>query len=228
MKVQGTAALVTGANRGIGKQLVRALLNAGAKKVYACARNPDSLVETVAYDDKRVIPLALDITSLEEILRAAATAVDVRLLINNAAILEMGDAMHVSSEAMRNQMNVNFHGLFDMCQAFAGVISQNDGGAIVNVLSDIALQNSPAMAAYSASKAAALSLTKSFRSALRYMQIDVSAVFPGPVDTDMLAHLAIPKSSPEDVAREIISALIADVENIFPDKQSQKWARQAV
>lgn len=228
MKVQGAVALVTGANRGIGQQLVRALLNAGAKKVYAAARNPGSLAETVAYDSARVIPLALDITSPDEIRRAAAAAFDVRLLINNAGVLEMGDALHVASAAMRNHMNVNFHGIFDMCQAFTEIISQNEGGAIVNVLSDIALQNVPAMAAYSASKAAALSLTKSFRSALRSRQITVHAVFSGPVDTDMLADIAIPKASPEDVAREIISGVVDDVDNIFPDMQSKKWAKQVV
>lgn len=228
MQVQGTVALVTGANRGIGRQLVRALLNAGAKKVYAGARISGSLAETVAYDGERVVPLVLDTTSPDEILRAATTAFDVRLLINNAAILEMGDALHVSSAAMRHHMDVNFHGVFDMCQAFADVIGQNQGGAIVNVLSDIALQNVPAMAAYSASKAAALSLTQSFRSVLRSRQIAVHAVFPGPVDTDMLAHLAILKSRPGEIAREIISGLCADIENIFPDVQSQKWALQAL
>lgn len=226
MKVLGTVALVTGANRGIGQQLVRALLNAGAKKVYAGARTLDSIAATLAFDPQRVIPIELDITSTDDIIACCKVASDVRLLVNNAAILEMGGAMTVARSTMRNHMDVNFHGTFDMCQAFANVMFQNGGGAIINVLSDIALHNAPAIAAYSASKAAALSLTKSLRSDLRSLQIDVHAVFPGPVDTDMLAHLAIPKASAEEVAREIVAGLIAGHEDIFPDKQSQRWIHQ--
>lgn len=223
MKVQGTVALVTGANRGIGQQLVRALLNAGALKVYAGARSVASLAPTVAYDPARVVPIELDVTLQQHINRAASAATDVRLLINNAAVLEMGGAMDVSGLTMRNHMNVNFHGMFDMCQAFAGVIRQNEGGAIVNVLSLIALHNAPAMAAYSASKAAALSLTRSLRIALRPERIAVHAVFPGPVNTDMLAHLDMPKANPDDVARQIVESLVANHEDIFPDSESKRW-----
>jgi len=216
MKIHGVTALVTGANRGIGQQLVMALLQAGAAKVYAAARNMSSLDVTVAFNPGRVVPLMLDVTSPAQIETTMATASDVRLLINNAAVLEFGDARALSPAVLRTHFEVNVHGLFGMSQAFAQMMRDKGEGAVVNILSDIALTNAPGAAAYSASKAAAWSLTQSLRAALQRYGIAVHAAFPGPVDTDMLAMLNIPKSSAIQVAKAIVSKVQADELDIFP------------
>ena len=224
MDVQNTTALVTGANRGLGHALVRALLVAGARRVYATARVPYTLEATRALDPARVVPLALDVTSRGQIEQAAAAAPDARLVINNAATLDFAGPLALSATALRHHMEVNFHGLVEVSQRFGTVNAAQGGGALVNILSLVALRNAPAMAAYAASKAAAWAMTQSLRAELQQRDVAVHAVFPGPVDTDMLRSMTIAKSSPEAVAVEIVAGLQGGRPNIFPDPLSRSWA----
>ena len=224
MKIKDCTALVTGANRGIGRALVIALLEAGARKVYATAREPKKLPRLQGPQAERVAPLALDVTKPEDVEAAARAAQDVTLLINNAGVLEFGDATQASSTSMRNVFEANVLGVLEMARSFAPVIEANGGGAIANVLSVVALASMPGIAAYSASKAAAWSLTQSQRATLAKKGIALHAIFPGPIDTDMAADFPIQKTSPEDCARAIVAALDAGAAEIFPDPMARQIA----
>lgn len=220
MKVGNATALVTGANRGIGRALVGALLAAGAPKIYATARDTTTLAETVALDPKRVVPLKVDVTDRAGVAALAAQAQDVTLLVNNAGVLDFGGILDAPYAAIERNLATNFHGKLNMARAFAPVIESNGGGAIVNVLTLVALASMPGLAVYNASKAAAWSMTQSLRASLAGKGIEVFGVFPGAVDTDMLAGVDMPKTSPADVARAVVEGVAAGREDIFPDPMS--------
>jgi NAD(P)-dependent dehydrogenase (short-subunit alcohol dehydrogenase family) len=220
MKIQNATALVTGANRGIGYAFVNALLQAGARKVYATARDINSLKAVADLDANRVIPLQIDVTDQNLVNALAITAPDVTLLINNAGIFTFGNILDVPTEAIASQFNTNFYGSLNMARAFVPVIEQNNGGAIVNILSVVALASMPGVAAYNASKAAAWSMTQSLRASVAEKGIAVHAVFPGPVDTAMAAEIEFDKTSPADVVAAVLSGIEAEQEDIFPDSMS--------
>jgi NAD(P)-dependent dehydrogenase (short-subunit alcohol dehydrogenase family) len=222
MQIQNATALVTGANRGIGYAFVNALLQTGAKKVYATARNIDSLKDVTALDASRVIPLQLDVTDPNLVNVLPAQSPDVNLLINNAGVLAFGSILDVPMETIASQFNTNFYGSLNMARALVPVIEQNNGGAIVNLLSVVSLASMPAVAAYNASKAAAWSMTQSLRASVAPKGIAVHAVFPGPVDTDMAAEFKFDKTSPADVAVTVLAEIEAGQEDIFPDPMSNQ------
>jgi NAD(P)-dependent dehydrogenase (short-subunit alcohol dehydrogenase family) len=225
MKIQNAnaIALVTGANRGIGYAFVNALLQAGAKKVYATARNIDSLKDVTSLDTSRVVPLQLDVTDPNLANALPAQSPDVNLLINNAGAFTFGSILDVPTEAIANQFNTNLYGSLNMARALVPVIEQNNGGAIVNVLSVVSLASMPAVAAYNASKAAAWSMTQSLRASVAEKGISVHAVFPGPVDTAMAAEFDFDKTSPADVAAAVLVGIEAGEEDIFPDPMSTQF-----
>lgn len=222
MQIANSVALVTGANRGIGRAFIPALLEAGARRVYATARDPDSLTEVVALDPERVGALRLDVTQPAQLSAAAATAADVDLLINNAGFQFMGDMLDSSIDLMRNVMEVNYFGVLCTIRAFAPLIEQNGGGAVVNVLSSASLASIPKMAGYAASKAAAHSLTQAMRPILAARHISTHAVYPGPVDTDMTRDAQVDKASPESVVREVLAGVETGDEDIFPDPMAKE------
>lgn len=220
MLVKDTTALVTGANRGIGKALVAALLERGAARVYAAARNAETLGAVVALDPARVVALPLDVTDRAQIETLAVRAPDVRLLVNNAGVLDFGSPFDVSLEALERNLAVNYYAPLLTARALAPVIERNGGGAVVNLLTIVALASMPALAGYNASKAASWSMTQSLRGALAARGIAVHAVFPGPVDTDMAAAIPLDKTSPADVAKAILDGVEAGRDDIFPDPMS--------
>ena len=223
MIIRNATALVTGANRGIGRALVHALVLGGAKKVYATARNLDSLSETVSFDRTHIVPLQLDVTDHAAVSALPAQAGDVTLLVNNAGVLDFGGILDAPLEAARRNLDVNFFGTLVMARAFAPVIEANGGGGIVNILTLVALASMPGLAVYNASKAAALSMTQSLRASLSGKRIDVVNVFPGAVDTDMIAAITIPKANPADVASAVVAGIVAGHEDIFPDAMSAQY-----
>ncbi|MGL4619461.1 MAG: SDR family NAD(P)-dependent oxidoreductase, partial [Chroococcidiopsis sp.] len=167
MKIQESVVLVTGANRGIGAAYVEALINAGARRVYAAARSLDSLKDVVAIAPDRIIPIALDVTNLDQVKAAAQTAQDVTILINNAGVLGTGGLFTATSvETAQWEMNTNYFGTLSMTRAFAPILKQNGGGAMVNMLSIVSVVNAPVFGSYSASKAALYSLTQDVRAEL--------------------------------------------------------------
>jgi len=222
--LSGKTALVTGANRGIGEAIVDALIAAGVKKVYAAARNISTLDTLAARHGSRVTPLQLDVTNGAQIAAAAATALDVDLLVNNAGVVGFFGGAFTDPkwiEGGRQEMDVNFFGTFAVTQAFAPVLAKNGGGAIVNLNSVVSFVSFPILASYSASKAATHSLTQVARAMLRGQNTQVFGVYPGPIDTRMAEGLPVEKASPADAARAIVAGVIAGDEEIFPDTMSQ-------
>jgi NAD(P)-dependent dehydrogenase (short-subunit alcohol dehydrogenase family) len=223
-KIEGTVALVTGANRGIGRALREALLARGVKKVYAAARNPDTLA---ALHDERIVPLRLDVTDAEQIRAAAEAAADVELVFNNAGVvLGSGIADSTVLEQARGEMEVNYFGPLQLLHRLAPTLARNGGGAVINIGSAGGLTNIPFFPTYSASKAALHSLTQAARILLGPQGTSVFGVYPGPVDTDMTRDLALPKSAPRDVAIAILDGVEAGQEDIFPDPFSVDFGRQ--
>jgi NAD(P)-dependent dehydrogenase (short-subunit alcohol dehydrogenase family) len=222
MKLQSTTALVTGANRGIGRAFVEALLNAGVQKVYAAARDRNSLEAIVALDPARVVALQVDVTDDNLVSHLSEQAPDVNLLINNAGVLSFGSILETPIETIHQQFDINFYGTLNMARAFVPVLEQNGGGAIVNVLTLVALASMPGLAAYNASKAAAWSMTQSLRASVVDKNIEVYGVFPGAVDTDMLAGVDMAKTSPADIATAVLQGITTQQEDIFPDAMSSQ------
>ena len=215
METKDRAVLVTGANRGIGRALIDEALNRGAKRVYAGTRQPFS------HSDARVTPLILDVTNIEQIQRAVAAVGSLDTLINNAGVTLFDDLS--DRAAIERLLAVNLFGTYSMSQAFLPSLARSRG-AIVNVLSMAGLAAVPFSPAYSISKAAAFSLTQSLRALWAARGVKVHAVLAGPVDTDMSRDLAIPKASPESVARAIFDGVENGDEDIFPDVMSESIA----
>jgi NAD(P)-dependent dehydrogenase (short-subunit alcohol dehydrogenase family) len=215
MTIADKAVLVTGANRGIGQALVEEALSRGARRVYAGTRQP------LAHPDERVTPLRLDVTNPGQI-QAAAESVDaLDVLVNNAGIWLYDD---LSDRVMLEQhLAVNFFGPWGVTQAFLPLLTRSRG-AIVNNVSLMALAALPLTPAYSASKAAAFSLTQSLRALLASQGVRVHAVLTGPVDTDMTRGFDIPKAAPESVAQAILDGVEQGEEDIFPDPVSASMA----
>jgi NAD(P)-dependent dehydrogenase (short-subunit alcohol dehydrogenase family) len=222
MKIDNATALITGANRGIGRALVEALLDGGARRIYAAARNPESLAGVTGLDQKRVFPVKADVTDRAAIAALPKVAADVTLLVNNAGILDFGDILDTPLDTIDRQFATNFYGQLLMARSFAPVIERNGGGAIVNLLTVVALASMPGIAAYNAAKAAAWSMTQSLRASLAPRGIAVHSVFPGPVDTEMAAAIPIAKTAANEVASAIVAGIKAGEEDIFPDPMAAK------
>jgi NAD(P)-dependent dehydrogenase (short-subunit alcohol dehydrogenase family) len=221
MQIKNSVALVTGANRGIGRAFVEALLERGSSRIYAAGRDLASLDAVVRLDPKRVRGLKLDVTSAEDARAAAAQAKDLTLLINNAGVLALGSLTDIPVDAVRDTMETNFFGLLNVTTAFVPVLERNNG-SVVNILTLLSLASMPGVAAYNASKAAGWSLTQSFRADLAKRGIRVHAVFPGAVDTEMARSFEIPKPPAIDVARTTLAGVDANEEDIYPDAMSQQ------
>lgn len=206
----GVTALVTGSNRGLGRELVAALLRRGAARVYAASRTGDD-----CWQDPRVVALPLDITDGAQVSRAARRARDLTLLVNNAGVNARSSLLGAPDLAgARAEMETNYFGTLAMCRAFAPVLAGNGGGAIVNVLSLAANRSIPPMGSLCASKAAALRLTECVRAELAAQRTFVAAFLPGALDTDMTQGQDIPKARPADAAAALLDGLLEGIEDI--------------
>lgn len=224
MHIKDSVALVTGANRGVGHAYVQALLQRGARKVYAAARDTGSLAATVALDPTRVVALKLDITDAKDIAAAAATARDVTLLINNAGVLSFGGALDVSHDAINRDIAVNFVGLTDMTRAFTPVLEANGGGVVANMLTLLSFLSAPGFSAYNASKAAAWSMAMSLRPYLAQKNIAVLNAFPAGIDTDMLAGVDAAKDQPAVVVKDVLDGVEAGQQDVYPGSAAGVYA----
>lgn len=219
MKLQDKVLFVTGANRGIGKALVQAALALNVKKVYATARNLDDLPD---FADARVVPVRLDITDSAKVTAAAALATDTQVLFNNAGALEFSGVVEGNFEYLRRDMEVNYFGTLQVTRAFTPIIAANGGGAIASISSIVGLASMAALGGYSASKAALFSAIQGMRAELKAKNISVFGIFPGPIDTDMARDMDMPKTSASETATNIVAAIEAGTEDIFPDAMSSQ------
>jgi len=214
MKIENAVALVTGANRGIGLAFTRELLARGARKVYAGARDPATVITQPG-----VQPLRLDVTQAGDVAAAAKQASDVTLVINNAGIAQVGGFLAEDSEdAARRIFETNFFAMLRMSKAFAPVLGANGGGGLLNVLSVVSWVNSGALAAYSASKSAAWSLTNALRHELAAQQTQVLALHMGFVDTDLTRGFDAPKSTPEQIVKRALDGLESGLDEVLADE----------
>ncbi len=216
MQIEGAVALVTGANRGLGKAFARALVERGARTVYAGARSPEDVT------DPDVTPIRLDITSAEQVADAVRRCADVTLLINNAVEGRQSPLIGAGSlEAARAQMETNYFGTLAMCQAFAPVLARNGGGALVNMLSIVSFFNRPSIGSFCATKAALWSMTNGIRIELRSQGTLVVGVHAGFIDTRQAIGFHGPKHDPADVAALVLDAIEAGREEVLADDRTR-------
>jgi NAD(P)-dependent dehydrogenase (short-subunit alcohol dehydrogenase family) len=210
-----TTALVTGANRGIGRHLAQELLARGAT-VYAGARRPDTV------DLPGAEALALDITDPASVAAAVAATGDVTLLVNNAGIDSRVDLLDGDWAAIEGEMATNCYGTLAMTRAFVPQIEANGGGSVLNVLSALSWVAFPGTGAYCAAKSASWAMTNALRVQLAPRGIRVAGLHVGYVDTDMTAGLSVPKSDPADVARTAVDGIAAGAHEILADDVSRQ------
>ncbi|WNG55107.1 SDR family oxidoreductase [Archangium gephyra] len=216
MQIKNAVALVTGANRGLGLAFAQVLLERGARKVYAAAREPSTI------SLPGVVPVRLDVTRPEQVEAIAREARDVTLLINNAGILKRTTLLaNEAQAAARAELETNYLGPLATSSAFAPILASHGGGAIVNVLSVLSWLSFPGTSTYSASKAAAWALTNGLRNELRGQKTQVLGLHVGYMDTDMTHGVNAPKSSPIEVVRLTLDALEAGREEILADEVSR-------
>ncbi len=226
MKLENKTIFVTGANRGIGKAIVVALLKSPVKKIYASARNITDLHQ---FNDPRVVPIRLDITDQEQIQQAVQQAQDVDVLINNAGVLAFAGIVSGEFNLLERDMAVNYFGTLNMIRSFTPLLEKNGDAAIANILSIVSLASMAGIGGYCASKAALFSATQAMRTELKAKNISVHGVFPGPIDTDMAKDIDMPKTSAQVTAENIVAGIAAGQEYIFPDPMSSQigelWAK---
>jgi NAD(P)-dependent dehydrogenase (short-subunit alcohol dehydrogenase family) len=217
MKIENAVVLFTGANRGIGLAFARELLARGARKVYAAARDPATVTLPGVH------ALRLDVTQPDAIAAAAQQASDVTLVINNAGIAQPGGFLAPDSDDVaRRIFETNFFGVLNVSKAFAPVLKANGGGALLNVLSVAAWVNGGELAAYSASKSAAWSLTNALRHELAAQQTQVLGLHMAYVDTDLTRGFDVQKSSAEDIVQRALDGLEAGADEVLADALTQQ------
>jgi short-subunit dehydrogenase len=211
MNIENAIVLVTGANRGIGHAYVTELLARGAAKIYVAARDTAALRELLLAGGPRLVPLPLDVTDPDQVAAAAKVASDVTLLINNAGYAAFDGAISAPAiDLARREMEVNYFGPLALSRAFAPILAKN-GGAIVNMLSMLSLVTLPMAGTYSASKAAALALTRSLRAELAAQATQVVGVLAVQTDTAMGATMPEPRMTPQEVVGDALDAVQAGV-----------------
>ncbi len=216
MRIEGSVALVTGADRGLGQVFARELVARGMARVYGAARHPERVTEP------GVKSVALDITDAERVTQVASECADVDLLVNNAGVMKASTFIGAPSlDAARLEMETNYFGTLSMCRAFAPVLAASGGGAIVNMLSVTSFYSNPLDSSYGASKSAEWSLTNGIRTELAPQRTLVVAVRASFIDTDISKGLDVAKDSPESVSVQALDAVEAAKVEVLADERTR-------
>jgi len=213
--IEGATALVTGGQRGLGAAFVAELLERGASKVYATAREPKPS------EDPRIVPLALDVTDADSVRSVAAAAGDVSIVLNNAGTISPGELTTTDIDDLRPVFETNLFGALRIAQSFAPILARNGGGALVDILS--ALSWASGAGAYGVSKAAMWSATNSIRMELADQGTLVTGVHVGYIDTDMVRHVDAPKNDPRDVAKTVLDGIETGATEVLVDAVSHHF-----
>lgn len=221
MHITGSVALVTGANRGLGRTFVDELLATGAAKVYAASRRPGEIDDR---GDDRVVPLHLDLSDPASVTSAAAQATDVTLLVNNAGINTFTPILGDEAE-IRREFETNVFGTLAVSRAFAPVLGRNGGGSLVTILSSLSWFVTPDSGGYAAAKSALWSVTNALRLELLEQHTNVVAVHCGAIATDMASATARNLISPEDVAKLTLEGVEAGAYEVLTDELSRRVRR---
>jgi NAD(P)-dependent dehydrogenase (short-subunit alcohol dehydrogenase family) len=215
MDIHGKTALVTGANRGLGRQLAAQLRDRGAT-VYAAARNPATV------DLPGVTPIALDITDPASVAAAAAATSGVAILVNNAGSSTRSSLLTGDPADIRLEMDTHFFGTLAVIRAFAPQLAARESSAVLNILSALSWVTFPRTGAYCAAKSAEWSLTNALRLELAPQGIRVSSLHVGYMDTDMARDVDAPKSDPAVIAKLAIDGIAAGDAEIIADEVSRQ------
>ncbi|MGJ8735636.1 SDR family oxidoreductase [Zobellia laminariae] len=223
ISIENKVALVTGANRGIGKAIVESFINHGAKKVYLAVRDTSSTKELEEKYGNKVVTIKADVSNSQSIKDLAQKANDVDVVVNNAGLgtpyATIGENVE---EDFRQQLEVNAFGLLRVANAFAKTL-EDKKGALVQLNSIASIKNFSQLSTYSASKAASYSLTQGLRTELGAKGVSILSVHPGPIDTDMAASAGFETdSTTEEVSEGIVSALKAGDFHLFPDAMAKQ------
>ena len=226
VSIKDAVVFVTGANRGIGRAIAEEAVARGARKVYAAARDPEAVKDMVDAHPDTVVAVKLDVTDAGQIENAVENAQDVQVLINNAGVAGYsGIVFGHDPESARREMETNYFGPLNVSRAFTPAVVRNGNGAIAVVISIGGLANFPMAATYSASKAAAHSMTQGMRGELASQDVAVFGIYPGPIDTDMAAGLDFDKESPENVAKRIFDGMAEGTEDITTDAMADNFVK---
>ncbi len=223
--IAGKIALVTGANRGIGRAITEALLGAGVAKVYAAVRDPSSTEPLIARFGEQITPIRFDLTDEAVIRDAASRASDAHIVVNNAGVLRGASPIADDVlDALAFELDANLYGLVRTARAFAPVLKSNGGGAFVQVNSVVSLKSFPDFSTYCASKAAAYSMTQALRATLAEQGTAVFSVHPGPIATDMAdaAGLGEVAEPPSLVGEALLEGLRTGTFHVFPDSVAKQ------
>jgi NAD(P)-dependent dehydrogenase (short-subunit alcohol dehydrogenase family) len=215
MEISGKTALVTGANRGLGRHVAAQLRDRGAT-VYAAARNPASV------DLPGVTPIALDVTDPDSVAAAAARTGDVAILINNAGSSTGTSLLTGDLDSVRLELDTHFFGTLAVVRAFAPQLAEQGQSAVLNILSALSWVSFPGSGAYCAAKSAEWSLTNALRQELAAQGTRVSSLHVGYMDTDMTRNVTAPKSNPADIAKIAIDGIVAGDAEIIADEVSKQ------
>jgi NAD(P)-dependent dehydrogenase (short-subunit alcohol dehydrogenase family) len=226
LDLKGKTALVTGANRGIGKAIVEAFVKHGVDKVYLAVRNLESANAQVLEFGDKVVPIKVDMADSESIKSLARNANDVDIVVNNAGVLAPSDLLTEEVESTLDfEMNVNVYGLIRMARAFYPLLEGKDDAAFVQLNSVASIKNFTDFTSYSASKAAAYSVTQGLRDRFLAKGIKVLSVHPGPIATDMAKDAGIDDIAepPSFVAEAIVDGLKNDKYLVFTDTMAKQF-----
>ena len=211
MDIEGSVAIVTGANRGLGRHLAQELLRRGAAKVYAAARNPAQITTA------GVIPLALDVNAARSVTAAAVAAPEVTLLVNNAGNYNEATLLDGSMDDIRALMETHYFGTLSVTRAFAPLLVANAPSAILNVASVLSWLHPASTGAYNAAKAALWAQTDAVREQLASRGVTVTALHVGYMDTDMISGLHVDKNDPALIAAAALDGVAAGAHEVLAD-----------
>src|SRR6516225_9974386 len=199
VNIKGSTVVVTGGQRGLDKAIVDEFLGRGAAKVYATARTPKPS------EDPRVVAVELDVTKPDSVSALAALATDADIVINNAGISGARQLLASDIEEVRAVFETNYFGALRVAKAFAPILADNGGGALVDIASVLSWVGG--FGGYGDSKAALWSATNSLRIELEKQGTLVTGVHLGYTDTEMTSAFDVPKNDPRDVARQVVDGI---------------------